>query len=364
MLTEIDCPSTVDLLLSHRSSLPTPEDERIRVHAIHCSLCAAAMRSLAHTTLPPSVLPPPALVTSSRASAAQFAAALRATPPPQILPGQLWVTRPDPAYPHASTVLPRMVVVLRSDPDPLFTRVTVAPLSIETQQRTDRDFLLFADDHPLSYSAMIEVWNEATLPLYQLHNCVGTLPPSLQHGVRRVYQAWMGFPVALDDLVDRLGAPVLDRDDPRVVFQQTELDDCSYLRWSLVHEALLTEHIEVQSLLTLARQRGLSLIQLAERVRLSPPVVRLIDLCGVRPATLPRAVLAAFADALAVPIARVATALSQSPQPVTQASFYSKKAPVTPPQQDWQSILNDRTLTKDQREYWRAASEEQSTLLP
>jgi hypothetical protein len=100
--------------------------------------------------------------------------------------------------------------------------VEVAPVSTETTNATDWDLLLAADDGPLGYPAMVEVWNQGTILGEQIVERLGLLAPDGQHRLNAMYEALLADEAPPAD-VPR-GVAVLADSDPRTIFQEEEVE--------------------------------------------------------------------------------------------------------------------------------------------
>jgi hypothetical protein len=104
---------------------------------------------------------------------------------------------------------PRLVVVLSGHHDPKgfrigglgsdYERVTVAPISFETQTAHERDIVFpNADESPLDTACMIETGLVFPMLRGQLGACVGVLDDNAFDAVQRVYSQAMEYPPAND----------------------------------------------------------------------------------------------------------------------------------------------------------------------
>jgi len=94
--------------------------------------------------------------------------------------------------------------------------------------------MVFEQESPLGYPFMIEVWNRVSPLTDQLERYLGTLQQPLKNFLGLVYQVHLGIPVDLGEVAQHLGPAILQPGDPRVRFQEQEIEACDYLRCPLL----------------------------------------------------------------------------------------------------------------------------------
>src|SRR3954454_17372561 len=97
--------------------------------------------------------------------------------------------------------------------------LTVVPVSAEIALATEWDLLLGAD--LLGYAAMAEVWNYGTVLPEQVREVVARLSSPQHEDLRGLARAARRGEAAPEVAV---GPPVLDDEDPRLLFQDAEAD--------------------------------------------------------------------------------------------------------------------------------------------
>ncbi len=161
--------------------------------------------------------------------------------PEQCRFGQIWTTKlwidGQESSAEEHEVHPRIIVLLEdaSDSEVLGERfLLAAPISVDIAYRCNYDLLVFEQESPLGYPFMIEGWN-AVSPLHmQLGRCLGTLQQPLKRFLGLVYQAYLGMSVDLSEVAQHLGPAILHPHDPRLSFQEQEIEACEYLRRPLL----------------------------------------------------------------------------------------------------------------------------------
>jgi hypothetical protein len=100
-------------------------------------------------------------------------------------------------------------------------KLEVAPISTETRWATEWDLLLEPADSSLGYPAMVELWNHGAIPADHIAESLGTLANTVREQFESLYAA-----VFLDAHPPQAhaGPPVLSEADPRVSFQQDEIE--------------------------------------------------------------------------------------------------------------------------------------------
>ena len=172
---------------------------------------------------------------------------IRQVRPKELAFGQLWSTQTaEQAIPEVQILEPRIVVILSDDcaSDSPSETILVAPVSLELEFQSQYDLRVFEDESPLGYEFMIEVWNQTTTLVSQLNSYWGSLSEALKENLRLLNQVYLGLSGDLSSLSERIGWPILHENDPRVIFQVQEVEECEYLRepaFAAVHEWELTE---------------------------------------------------------------------------------------------------------------------------
>jgi hypothetical protein len=259
------CPKRADLLRYAQNLLSIPEANQIRSHVDNCPLCTEVLESFlnfAGSTQPdtgsgsPDQMIPDDLKDMFALRSQQFQQILRLARPEKYRFGQIWTTKlwdgDQQDSSEEKNVSFRIIVLLEDESDASVLGepyLVAAPISVDIAYRSSYDLLVFEQESSLGYPLMIEVWNSVT-PLHsQLVRYLGTLKQPVKRFLGLVYQAHLGVPVDLGEVVQHLGPAILQPKDPRVYFQEQEIEDCDYLRRPLLEllkraeaEALETDH--------------------------------------------------------------------------------------------------------------------------
>ncbi len=244
------CPKRADLLRYAQNCLSGSEANQIRSHLNNCPICAEALEQFlncAGSTQPDTggsstnQMIPEDLKRMFAQRSQQFQQLLHLTRPEKYQFGQIWTTQlwdeDQRGSSQENNVSPRIIVLLENESDTpvqgeLF--LVAAPISVDIAYQSSYDLLVFEQESPLGYPFMIEVWNSVS-PLHsQLVRYLGTLQQPLKGFLGLVYQAHLGVPVDLGEAVQHLGPAILQPDDPRVHFQEQEIEECDYLRRPLL----------------------------------------------------------------------------------------------------------------------------------
>lgn len=244
------CPKRADLLRYAQNRLSGPEANQIRSHVDNCPICTEALErflNFAGSTQPDTgsgstdQMIPEDLKHMFAKRSQQFQQLLRLAQPEEYQFGQIWTTKlwdEDQRDSSQENNVPlRIIVLLENESDSSVLGepfLVAAPISVDIAYRSSYDLLVFERESPLSYPFMIEVWNPVT-PLHsQLVRYLGILQQPLKGFLGLVYQAHLGVPVDLGEVAQHLGPAILQSKDPRVHFQEQEIEECDYLRRPLL----------------------------------------------------------------------------------------------------------------------------------
>lgn len=245
------CPKSADLLKYAQNHLTGPEADLIRSHVDNCLRCSQTLEHLLNFA-ESSVQPHPQSGSTNQAipedlkhmfagRSQQFQELLHLPQPEKYRFGQIWTTRlwdeDQRGSSDENNSSPRIIVLLEDEPDPSVSGepfLAATPISVDVVYQSSNDFMVFERESPLGYPFMIEVWNSVS-PLHsQLVHYLGTLQQPLKGFLGLVYQACLGVTVDLGEAVQHLGPAILHQDDPRVHFQEQEIEACDYLRRPLL----------------------------------------------------------------------------------------------------------------------------------
>lgn len=251
------CPKHTDLLRYAQNCLSGSGANQIRSHVDNCPTCTAALEQFLNFAGAPqpdiggrstNQLVPEDLKRMFSRRSRQFQQLLDLARPEKYQFGQIWTTKlwdeDQGGSSQEDNVLPRIIVLLEGESDTSVQGIpflVAAPISVDIAYQSSYDLLVFEQESPLGYPFMIEVWNSVS-PLHsQLVRYLGTLQQPLKSFLGRVYQAYLGVPVDLGEAVQHLGPAILQADDPRVHFQEQEIEECDYLRRPLLELLRRTE---------------------------------------------------------------------------------------------------------------------------
>jgi len=212
-----NCPTLDEL----RDQLEQASEEITR-HLATCRRCRALLRFLAEerAPLPPSSIPPEDLPSRREPSVDAE------RPTTDIRDGAVVVA----SSPEAPGELLVAVVLDMESAAAGAEGLVVAPLSLETRLVTDADIVLGADQTPLGYEITAEVWNAGTILREQIEEQRGHLGDDAWARINALYSAAIGDfdgePEEAQPTATPIGdgPPILDDADPRLVFQDEEIE--------------------------------------------------------------------------------------------------------------------------------------------
>ncbi len=244
------CPKSADLLRFAQGHLSGTEADLIRSHVDSCPNCTQTLEHLlnfvesvqlhAQNGSPDQVIPED-LKNMFAERSLQFQQLLHLARPEKYRFGQIWTTKlwdeDQRESSEENNVSLRIIVLLEDESDSSVSGepfLVAAPISVDIAYRSNYDLLVYEQESSLGYPFMIEVWNQVT-PLHsQLVRYLGTLQQPLKRFLGLVYQAHLGVPVDLGEVAQHLGPAILQPNDPRVHFQEQEIEACDYLRRPLL----------------------------------------------------------------------------------------------------------------------------------
>ncbi len=364
---ESTCPAAGDLALYLASRLPEADRMAVAAHLERCTRCPEIVRNLqeadtANGMIGVAAQSSPARLREARAAGEQparrFRELLSRPRPDHLRFGQCWtVAAPGNPPDDECAAEARIVVLLAGDPA---AAVATAPISLALPYCSPDDLLVRADEGPLGYAFMIEAWNTVTVLRDQLARYAGTLQQPVKRFLGLLCQSQLGLPVDLSELETRRGPAILESSDPRLRFQEQEILACAHLRRPALRalEAPVAapaapEAHPFAGIVAEGKARGLTLHQIAERLGLTPALVRRLDLRAFRFGPRERPVAAAIGSLLGWDLAALAHYLQQRPALAPNASFRADRAPETQEQQDFfEAVRADPRLTDEQRSRW------------
>jgi hypothetical protein len=166
-----------------------------------------------------------------------FYSLLNNTTPREITPGQIWSTRSYFELPNGEifhTDEPKLVTILIGEGE-LFKKyepITVAPISIHTSMASEYDFIIRKEEnlHPfLPFDIMIEIWNETPTLKGHLQNFIWSLSEGTTKAINKLFSTRLLNLEISEDLLRYIGMRIIADDDPRLSFQEEEINAAAYL---------------------------------------------------------------------------------------------------------------------------------------
>ena len=116
-----------------------------------------------------------------------------------------------------------------------------------------------------------------------------------------------------------------------------------------------TEQPAIESLLSLGKSVGLTILDIASRTRLSVPLVRKLDRRLIKSTSIPRVAIESIAQLLGQEVNAIIQYLQKNPTLAQGASYRSDQTPTIAEAEDFATaVKNDRMLSEQEREYWLA----------
>jgi hypothetical protein len=190
----------------------------------------------------------------SRQRAPAFYKIMKTPQPDQLELGQIWSTHsflelPDGRRFEANEA--RLVVILE-DADSLsesLDQITVGPISHSVNMATDSDLIVSEGNSPFKFDFMVEVWNETPTLKGHLRQCLGKLSDEAVTALSALYTIQLLDEPVPETLKQWVGFRIVNEDDPRLAFQETEIKTVAYLAQAAT--AALTLEAPVQELVPL-----------------------------------------------------------------------------------------------------------------
>jgi hypothetical protein len=165
--------------------------------------------------------------TLSRTRKVEFYNSTNSEQPRDYAIGQIWSTKSHLILGdshHFSSDQPRIVVIL----DTSTTELIAAPISLEIQMAGEYDFIIRDEDNPLSFSFLIEVWNETPVVPPHLNRYLGSIPEALVDMLQELHAAYLLDAETTDRLKSYTGPSLFER-DARLEFQAEEVRAIRYI---------------------------------------------------------------------------------------------------------------------------------------
>jgi hypothetical protein len=170
----------------------------------------------------------------SRQRAPRFHRILKTPPPDQIEVGQIWSTHSCLELSddrHIEADEPRLVVILdgTGHPSESLDQITAAPVSLSIPMAAEFDLVVSGDASPLGFDFIIEVWNETPVVKGHLRQFLGKLSAEAIAALRGLYTAQLLNEDVPPTLAEWVGLRIMGENDPRLAFQEAEVETVSYL---------------------------------------------------------------------------------------------------------------------------------------
>jgi len=170
----------------------------------------------------------------SRQRAPEFHRVLRTPQPAEIEVGQIWSTRSHLDLPDGrcfEAEEPRLVVVLdgAGSPSESLDQISAAPVSLSTQMAAQFDLIVSGDASPIGFDFLVEVWNETPVLKGCLRRFLGGLSAEVIAALRGLYVAQLLDENVPDALTEWVGLHIMGENDPRLAFQEAEVEAVAYL---------------------------------------------------------------------------------------------------------------------------------------
>lgn len=170
----------------------------------------------------------------SRQRAPVFYKIMKAPRPEQVEPGQVWSTHSFLDLPDGrrfEAIEARLVVILdgAGDSSEFLDQVTSAPISLSVNLASEYDLIVSGENSPLEFEFMVEVWNETPTLKGHLRQFLGKLSDEAIAAMRGLYTAQLLDEAIPEALKQWVGFRIMNEDDPRLAFQETEIKAVAYL---------------------------------------------------------------------------------------------------------------------------------------
>jgi hypothetical protein len=153
---------------------------------------------------------------------------------------------------------------------------------------------------------------------------------------------------AIEPLSDEEVAVIENDTQPRSISPQR--DARQRRRMEELRQALLDEVQPIDSLVKRARALGLTLPALAQRLRLDPETVMILDSHLVL--DVPHRVVMALAEVLQLGLPSLYSYLVPSPPTLRTMAAASRGTPAPGRPQSWEEIVRNSQMPDDDKEYW------------
>lgn len=239
----MSCPSALDIFEYMLGELSAREAALVRKHLDSCPTCHAVMNRFqgnwdetVELLKDRSFVVPRRIRELSRDTAKKFRHILHLPQPRRTEFGQIWSTMRSPERFEGGVpslgLQPRIVVVLVDEAqsyDSDHRNLMVAPICLDLEYSSDFDLHIRSERSRLGFEFMIEVWNETPVLRTQLNRFLGVLQKPERHLLGLLYRVHLGADVGRSELLGYVGPSIEHDDDPRIAFQEREVESCKYL---------------------------------------------------------------------------------------------------------------------------------------
>jgi hypothetical protein len=137
------------------------------------------------------------------------------------------------------------------------------------------------------------------------------------------------------------------------------LERAALIRQKMMQSATLARQSRMRSLIEAAKERGLSVPALAERLFLTPLEIVKLNQRLIRAATIPNALVQQLASLLERSREEIVDYLRLPPTVAAQANYRADRTPhVQEPQDFREALMDSPNLSEDHRAYWLAQAQE------
>src|SRR5574341_751633 len=166
-------------------------------------------------------------------SAERFNRIMKTPQPQRFEVGQIWSTYQTLQIPDGrvfQTDEPRLVVVLREPETSSDNAIlNTAIIALDAHMASEFDLVIKGEDSPLGFDFMIEIWNEA--PVFQGHlkRFLAKLSDAMIEILMDLYRIYISDMEVTTQLKRWVGFRIFEENDPRLAFQEHEVEVASYL---------------------------------------------------------------------------------------------------------------------------------------
>ena len=171
---------------------------------------------------------------ASKESAQSFDKLSRIPQVEQLNVGQVWSTHSRlhlSSKHHFVTEDPRLIVILDGEGSRSATleQVVAAPVSLSISMAAEYDLIVSGDAGPLGFDFLVETWNETPTVKGHLKQFLGKLSDEAIDSLVELYHTHIFGEDPAPALQQWIGPRIFGGNDPRLAFQESEIEAVSYL---------------------------------------------------------------------------------------------------------------------------------------